>query len=355
MPMQKIEFEFPDDESNDKFEIEKSSAVTIDLENPKSHLEQKPEPEAKKPAKKETYDDDDDLDLEIVDDTPKADQGRKPSDPPEDPSEDELESYSEKVRNRIKHFTKGYHDERRAKEAAERERQEAIALAEKLLEENKTLRSSGNKSQTALLNQARQNANNAYETAKAQYKAAYNDGDPDKVLEAQEKLIEARNKVDKLANIKIPALQKDDNAVNITPNTSEPVSRQTTQQTQTTSVDEKAANWAKENPWFQTDVEMTGYALGLHNKLVNEGKDPTSDEYYQTINESVRRVFPDRFDDSEVEPKHERRQDNVVAPASRSTGPKKVRLTQTQVRLASRLGLTPEQYAKQVALEMRKK
>lgn len=99
---------------------------------------------------------------------------------------------------------------------------------------------------------------------------------------------------------------------------------------------------------------MTGYALGLHNKLVNEGMDPTSDEYYQTINNNVRRVFPERFTDVEEKPNRGASNDNVVAPASRSTTPKKVRLTQTQVRLAKRLGLTPEQYAKQVALEMRK-
>ena len=352
MPMQKIEFEFPDDGDDDKFEIEPSSAVTIDLENPKSHLEDKVEPEAKKPAKTE---DDGDLDLEIVDDTPKPDQGRKPSDPPEDPSEDELESYSEKVRNRIKHFTKGYHDERRAKEAAERERQEAVALAQKLMEENNTLKQSGNKSQTALLQQAKQNADNAYKQAQAQYKTAYNDGDPDKVLAAQEALTEAKLRVNKLAAVKIPALQQGDNTVNSNNNTSEPVSSQQPQQTQTTSVDERASKWAKENPWFQKDTEMTGYALGLHNTLVNEGMDPTSDEYYESINTNVRRVFPDRFTDSEVGQKRERKQDNVVAPASRSTGPKKIRLTQTQVRLASRLGLTPEQYAKQVALEMRKK
>lgn len=355
MPMQKIEFEFPDDQE-DKFEIEKSSAVTIDLENPKSHLEDKP---AEKPAKKTKQDIDDgldeELDLEIVDDTPKADQGRKPSDPPEDPSEDELESYSEKVRNRIKHFTKGYHDERRAKEAAERERQEAVALAQKLMEENNTLKQTGNKSQTALLAQAKQNADIAYQNARTAYKTAYNDGDSDKILEAQEKLAEAKTRIDKLANIKIPALQDEQTSVNLTPNTSEPVNAQPSQQTQTPSVDEKAANWAKENSWFQTDVEMTGYALGLHNKLVNEGVDPTSDGYYQTINKSVRKVFPDRFTDADKSSQREVNNDNVVAPASRSTAPKKVRLTQTQVTLAKRLGLTPEQYAKQVALEMRKR
>jgi len=351
MPMQKIEFEFPDDEKDDKLQIEKSSAVTIDLENPKSHLEteeEEPKQEAKKPAKE----DDDDLDLEIVDDTPKADRGRKPSEPPEDPTEEELESYSEKVRNRLKHFTKGYHDERRAKESAVREAQEAAQLAQKLLEENRQLKQSGNKSQAALLKQAKTNAEQMLAQARNAYKKAYDDGDSDKLLEAQEKLTEAKTRVDRLANVKLPSLQEDDSGVEVKGNTSEPVTQQQRQADAPISVDEKAANWAKENPWFQTDVEMTGYAMGLHQKLVSDGVDPTSEEYYQSINKGVRKVFPDRFDD--VEEKPAAPDDNVVAPATRSTAPRKVRLTQTQVKLAKRLGLTPEQYARQVAIEMRK-
>ena len=96
---------------------------------------------------------------------------------------------------------------------------------------------------------------------------------------------------------------------------------------------------------------MTGYALGLHNKLVSEGVDPKSDDYYETINSRMRQLFPERF---EGEPTKQSKPSTVVAPASRSTAPKKITLTQTQVRLAKRLGLTPEQYARQVALDMRK-
>lgn len=351
MPMQKIEFEFPDD-ADDTIELEKSSATTINLQNPKAHLEDAP---AEKPKADVVEDDDDDLDLEIVDDTPKADRGRKPSDPPEDPTEEELESYSEKVRNRIKHFTKGYHDERRAKEAALREAQEAAALAQRLLEENRQLKAATTKSQTALLTQAKQNAEHLLRVAQDEYRKAYNEGDADKVLAAQEKLTEAKLKVEKLANVKLPTLQPEPSGVDVTEKSSVATTPQPRQADATPSVDEKAVKWAKENPWFQTDVEMTGYALGLHNKLVKEGMDPTSDEYYEAINKSVRRVFPDRFNDVEEKPKPRSvPNDNVVAPASRSTAPKKVRLTQTQVRLAKRLGLTPEQYAKQVAIEMRK-
>lgn len=340
MGMKKVEFEFPED-GDDAIEVEKSSAVTIDLDNPKSHLEEKP---AKKPAKVE-----DDVELEVVDDTPKADRGRKPSDPPEDPTDEELESYSEKVRNRIKHFTKGYHDERRAKEAALREREELERLAKQLMEENRQLKETGTKSQQALLQQAKTNAENLLASAQNEYKKAYSEGDPDKVLAAQEKLMEAKQRLDKVNNYKLPALQTQQSNVNIDSNNPKPATA-----APAIKPDEKAAAWARENPWFNKDPEMTSFALGLHQKMVKEGVDPKSDEYYERLNSRMRQVFPEQFDDVEPEPKRKAKDDNVVAPATRSTMPKKIRLTQTQVNLAKRLGLTPEQYAKQVALEMRK-
>ena len=352
MAMQKIEFEFPD-EDDSKIELEPNKMETIDLKNPNSHLAKKEEVEVEveddpKPKAKAKVEDDDDLELEVVDDTPKADRGRKPSDPPEDPSDEELESYSEKVRNRIKHFTKGYHDERRAKETAMRERQELEALAQKLIDENKTLKQTGNKSQTALLQQAKTNAESSYKVAQERYKKAYNDGDVDKLLEAQESLTEAKQRLQKISDYKVTPLQEDDSSVqgNQEPQKAPPQKPET---------DARAADWAKKNTWFNTDDEMTAYALGLHNKLIKNGVDPKSDDYYETIDSRMRQVFSDNFDDV-VEPaqKREKPDDNVVAPASRSTAPRKVRLTQTQVRLAKRLGLTPEQYAKQVAIEMRK-
>ena len=118
-------------------------------------------------------------------------------------------------------------------------------------------------------------------------------------------------------------------------------------------IDEKTRVWQKENPWFNTDEEMTSFALGLHNRLVKEGVDPQTDDYYERINTRMREVFPENFED-EPEVRQQQRSNNVVAPATRSTAPKKIRLTQTQLTLAKRLGLTPEQYAKQVALDMRK-
>jgi len=328
MPFQKVEFEFPDEkeEESTEIEVEPSSAEEI-----------------KKPARAEA-EEADSLEIEVVDDTPKADRGRKPSEPPEDVTEEELEDYSEKVQKRIKHFSKGYHDERREKEKAIREREELERFAKQLVDENNKLKGDVTKNQTALIEQAKKNAAIELDSAKAAYKQAYESGESDAVLEAQEQLTNAKIKADRLANFKLPALQEEETPV---PSQPEPAPA--------VQVDERAADWQKANSWFGTDDEMTSFALGLHNKLVKQGVSPQSDEYYESINARMRQVFPDNFEDA-AEPKAEepKRKANVVAPATRSTAPKKVTLTKTQVQIAKRLGLTPQQYAKQVALDMRK-
>ena len=348
MAFQPVEYEFPDPEKAEKESLE------IDLEPSSAEPMQKPG-KAKKEEPVEKLEADG-FEVEVVDDTPKADRGRKPSDPPEDVTEEELQDYSEKVRRRIQHFSKGYHDERRAKEAALRERQELERLAQQLVEENKKLKGSVSKNQTVLVEQARRSAAAELEMAKRAYRQAYEAGEADAVLDAQDKLTSARLKVERLNNIKLPALQEKE----------VPVETQQEEQVSDTpapQVDAKAQDWQKANPWFGTDEEMTSFALGLHSKLVKSGVDPQSDEYYETINSRMRRVFPENFEGSELEGLEEetetpverpKRSTNVVAPATRSTAPKKVRLTRTQVALAKRLGLTPKQYADQVAKEMRK-
>tara|TARA_B110000261_G_scaffold160300_1_gene199666 strand:+ start:408 stop:1409 length:1002 start_codon:yes stop_codon:yes gene_type:complete len=332
MAFQKVEFDFPDEEENNKgdIEIESSEAVEIDLSG-------------KKEAKdyKET---EDEYEVEVVDDVPKSDRNRKPSSPPNEVTDEELEDYSEKVRNRIKHFSKGYHDERRAKEASQRQSQELESFAKNLVEENNKLKGTVDKNQEALLEQAKRTAAGEMLLAKRSYKQAYEAGDADKLLEAQEKMTVANLKADKLENFDSRSLQTQDNEVQI------PQQNVTKQP----EIDERAANWAKENSWFGSDKEMTGYAMGLHDKLVTEeGLDPSSDEYYETINSRMQKLFPDNFE-GEAEETESKRRSNVVAPATRSTAPKKVRLTQTQVAIAKKLGVPLELYAKKVAEEMRK-
>ena len=339
MAFQKVEFEFPEAE-DDKLEIEESGSVEIDISGKKTKEDfaEPAEPKVKSESKKDTSDDD--FEVEVVDDTPKADRNRKASEPPEDVTDDELEDYSDKVRKRIQHFSKGYHDERRAKEEAHRQSQELERVTQQLMEENKKLKGNVNKNQTALLEQAKKNASIESDNAKRAYKEAYESGDSDAVLDAQDKLTNAKLKSERLANFKLPPLQE----------TETPVQTEVEQLAPAVKVDERAADWQKTNSWFGDDDEMTSLALGLHNKLVKQGVSPQSDEYYESIDTRMRQVFPDNFEDAE--PKRKKTQ--VVAPATRSTSPRKVTLTRTQVQIAKRLGLTPEQYAKQVAIDMRK-
>ena len=338
MAFQKVEFEFPDPE-DEKIEIEESGSVDIDISGKKTKEDfaEPAEPEAKVERKEDTSDDD--FEVEVVDDTPKADRNRKASEPPTDVTDEELEDYSDKVRKRIQHFSKGYHDERRAKEEAHRQSQELERVTQQLMEENKKLKGNVNKNQTALLEQAKKNASIESENAKRAYKEAYESGDSDAVLDAQDKLTNAKLKSERLANFKLPTLQEEEKPV-----------QAEVEQTAPAQVDTRAADWQKANSWFGPDDEMTSLALGLHNKLVKQGVSPQSDEYYESIDTRMRQVFPDNFEDAE-KPK---RKTQVVAPATRSTSPKKVTLTRTQVQIARKLGLTPEQYAKQVAIDMRK-
>ena len=326
MPFEEVKFEFPHEAEEKEVEVEESGSVEIDISGKKTKedYENDQEPEVE---------DEDAVDIEVVDDTPEEDQGREASEAPEDVTEQELEGYSSKVKKRINKIQKGYHDERRAKESAERERQEAIEFAQKVAEENRTLKGDVNKNREALLEQAKRNTAIEVLTAKKRYKDAYDSGDGEKVMEAQENLTTARIKAEKLKDFKHTPLQGADASVTIPNNSS------------SQQVDTKAQNWASKNEWFGKDHEMTQLAYGLHQKLVDDGVDPTSDDYYEKIDSRVRQLFPDNFEDA---PKKKRA--NVVAPATRSTAPKKVTLTQTQVRLAKRLGLTNEQYAKQLVM-----
>lgn len=276
--------------------------------------------------------------IEVVDDTPEQDRGRKPmAEAPSEVTDEELEKYSESVRNRIKHFSRGYHDERRAKEAALREREEALRLAQNLVEENKKLQGSLGQGQQALLEQAKKVVSSEVEDAKRKLREAHEAGDTEAFIAAQEELTKAVNRAERINSFKPPALQEDKPAVQsaATP----PVPRP----------DPKASAWQKANPWFGSNRRMTAVAMEIHNELVEGGLDPTSDEYYERINTEVRQMFPSAFPSEKPSVKS-----NVVAPATRSTAPKKIVLTQSQVNLAKRLGLTPEQYARAAAEEMRK-
>ena len=287
----------------------------------------------------------DEPEIEVVDDTPPEDRGRKPmSEPPKEVTDDELSKYDESVQKRIKHFTKGYHDERRAKELAEREREEALRFARSLAEENKQLKGSVNQNQTALLEQAKKVVANELESAKRQYKEAYEAGDSDALVNAQEALTSAKMKAEKVNNFRPTPLQVEKTDV------------QPAYQPQPAApVDDKLLAWQDQNQWFGSNKRMTAYALGLHEDLVGEGIPAGSEEYYRRINTDMRERFADQFGaDEPADAKPQRTKSNNVAPATRSTAPRKIVLTQTQVNLAKRLGVPLELYARKVAEEMRK-
>lgn len=283
--------------------------------------------------------------IEVVDDTPPEDRGRKPmAEPPKEFADDELTKYDEGVQKRIKHFTKGYHEERRAKEAAQREKDEAMRFAQAMAEENKKLKGSVNQNQTALIEQAKKVVANELETAKREYKAAYESGDSEALVNAQEALTSAKMKADKVNNFRPTPLQVDETPVQMQP-----------QPTRPAPIDDKLLAWTEKNQWFGPNKRMTSYALGLHEDLVGEGIPAGSEEYYRRIDADIRERFSEQFGSGEsVDAKTQRTKSNIVAPATRSTAPKKIVLTQTQVNIAKRLGVPLELYARKVAEEMRK-
>jgi hypothetical protein len=341
MALQKVEFEFPDpDKASDSADFVENSdgSFALKVEGRASEEEAKRE-KSKAKAK------DDDFDIEVVDDRPEEDQGKKRSKAPMELSDEEMDEYSEKVRKRLQHFSKGYHDQRRAAESAAKEREEALRYAQQIAEENKKLKGTVSKNQEAMLESAKKMATEEHEKAKEQYKKAYESGEANAVVEAQEALTAAKMKVERVNNLKLPALQED----------SYDVQTQTNAPAQ--SVDDRAVTWQAKNKWFGEDDEMTSFALGLHQKLVKQGVNPRSDDYYEKINSRMRQVFPESFegDDGQEEVTEERRRKTtVVASATRSVAPRKITLTKTQVALANRLGVPLNEYAKQVAMELRK-
>jgi hypothetical protein len=304
--------------------------------------------EFKFPDEKETKEDSIEFsvedDIEVVDDTPEGDRGRSPmKEPPKDFADDELAKYDEGVRKRIQHFTKGYHEERRAKETALREKEEAIRAAQAIVEENKKLKGSLSQGQQALLEHAKKVVAGELEDAKRKYKEAYEAGDSDALVAAQEELTTAKLKTERVNNFRPAPLQQETPVVQPEQNVAAP------------QPDSRALEWQRDNQWFGQDEEMTGFALALHNKLIKSGIDPTSDEYYDRVNSRMRQVFPDSFEsEKQANASPSSRKSNVVAPASRSTAPKKIVLTKSQVEIAKRLGVPLELYARKVAEEMRK-
>jgi len=280
-----------------------------------------------------------DIEIEVIDDTPEQDRGRQPLNKVvEDPSDDEIESYSGKVQQRIKDLTHARHDERRVKEATMREKQELERLAQQLIYENNQLKQNVNHGQEAYAQTVRYSAESEMDKARRQLKDAHEAFDTDAIIAAQEAMTDAKMRFEAARNFRPTPLQE----------TQIPVQTQS-REPQRVEPDEQSLRWQAKNQWFGSSgfEEYTSYALGLHQKLVNGGVDPRSNEYFDQIDGRMKSKFPELFG-REDRSQSGRRPTTVVASASRSTSAGKVRLTNTQVALARKLGLTPQQYAVQV-------
>ena len=309
--------------------------------------------EAKKAAAEEKFE------IEIEDDTPPQDRGRKPmKEPVEDPTEEELATYDEKVQARMKKFTRGYHDERRAKEQAVREREATETYAKQIIEENKRLQQQLSSGSKVLIEQSQSSAQLELDAAKKKYKEAYETADVDALADSQAEIAKATLRMDRASGMKPIEVDEREYAPaqpekpNLTPRTKK---------------------WIDTNSdWWGKDDEMTMTAMGIDRRLQKEyGADYVgTEEYFQTIDKTMRKRFPEHFesdqsyeedeqppkkrtsepDEDDEPPRRATRITSPVAPAARSTPPNRIRLKASEVETARRLQVPIEEYAKQVAL-----
>ena len=285
-----------------------------------------------------------DVDIQIEDDTPENDRRARPLDKEvEDPTDEEIENYTQGAQNRIKQLTHARHDERRAKEAVSREKDELERMAAAILEENRKLKEYVKNGEVTYAETLQAKAEAEMEMARRKYKEAQESYDSDAMLAAQENLTDAKMKLESAKNFRPTPLQNENSAVQIQSSSQE-----------APRLDDKTLRWQAKNQWFGSPgyEEMTAFALGLHQKLVATGVDPRSDDYFARVDGRLKQVFPELLGISESADRKAdpvKKPATVVASSSRSTGAKKVvKLTTTQQRLADKFGLSHKQYAQEV-------
>ena len=306
------------------------------------------EVEAKKAAAEEKFE------IEIEDDTPPADRGRKPMrEPVEDPTDEELATYDEKVQARMKKFTRGYHDERRAKEQAVREREATETYAKQIIEENKRLQQQLSSGSKVLIEQSQSSAQLELDAAKKKYKEAYETADVDALADSQAEIAKATLRMDRASGMK--PIEVDERGF-------------TPAQPEQNKMSPRTKKWLDRNEWFGPDDEMTMTAMGIDRRLQKEyGADYVgTEEYFQTIDKTMRKRFPEHFesdqsyedddpppkkrasepDEDDEPPRRATRITSPVAPAARSTPPNRIRLKASEVETARRLQVPIEEYAK---------
>ncbi len=304
----------------------------------------------------------DKFEVEIEDDTPEEDRGRKPMKAKvEEVTEDELSEYDERVQARIKKLGKGYHDERRAKEEALREREAAETLAKQVYEENKRLQQQLSTGSKAYIETSKSAAEIKLSAAKKKFRDAAESGDYDTQGDAQAEIAQAMMELQQANTMKPVEVEEREEFT--------PAASETPAQPAATPRMEK---WFKANrEWWGVDEEMTLAAMGIDKKLQREygAGYVGTEEYFQTIDKTMRKRFPEQFEDAQSyeddEPPPQKRTSDpayeddpprratkpaaVVAPASRSTPPNRIKLKGSEAAIARRLGVPIEEYAKQVA------
>jgi hypothetical protein len=312
--------------------------------------EPKPEEKPQEQPLEVTDKDEGDVSVEIIDDVPEEDRVRRVGQGARyipDVTDDELATHTANVQKRLKELSFARHDERRAKEVALRERQEAERMTQSVWEENKRLKEYVGVGEKAYQGTAKAAATAKLEMAKQKYKTAHEAFDADALVAAQQELTAAQLELVAAENFRPMQMQPVGQAAQTS------VYAQSTEQVQP---DPKVTGWQQRNRWFGVNRPMTAYALGLHQELVESGVDPRTDEYFKRLDADLRQTFPKAFaatngeEPSSASQPHRKVAANVVAPTSRSSSAKKITLTQTQVNLAKKLGVTNEEYAKHVAL-----
>jgi len=297
-------------------------------------------------AEAKVKEDDDDLEVEVVDEVDPQDKPRRAEDVAADiPDDTELENYSEGVQKRLKKLTFEAKEAERQRQEAIRQREEAINYAQTVQQDNQRLQEMSSKGQEYAVTQAKERAEAQMANAESAYRQAYEAGDTDALMEAQKSLSRAQNDLYRIESWRPPARQQQA----ATPSQPRPQPQPQQAAPQPPQLDPKQKAWLAENDsWYGKNEEMTGAALGIHERLVKNGVDPNSDAYYTEIDATMRRRFADEFSEAEtVTPR--RKATNVVTPAARtSKSPRRVKLTASQAAIAKRLGVTNKQYAEQV-------
>jgi len=263
--------------------------------------------------------------VEVVDDTPESDRNRKKG-PPVEINDDEIAQYSDNVQKRIKDLRRAYHDERREKERAFREQQEAIRFAKVIADQNQQLQDRLKTGEQVLVEAQKTGVDAKLLSAEKEFKEAHESGDVEKMLDAQKKLAMFSVEKREVENYRPQyqgALQQPSIDVEQIPQV---------------VPDERTRRWVESNKWFDTDPVMRGAALGIHDELVSKGYQAGSEAYFEQVDARIRESFPQKFGQT-------RPPSTVVAPAARtepSSG--KIKLTKTQVAMAKRLGVPLERY-----------